>query len=94
MHTGLDCWILSQNCRNILLWHRHTVAQVVSARNETLLWLAWMNYLKTDVNPDVRSCGKVKKRKWKLIYCCVLDASKAALYNGCDAGRLDYHTRR
>ena len=38
VHTGLDCWILSQNCRNILPWY--TVAQLVSAQKDTLLWLA------------------------------------------------------
>ena len=42
VHTRLDCWILLQNCRNILPWH--TVAQLVSAQKETLLWLAGMNY--------------------------------------------------
>ena len=40
----LDYWILSQNCRNIL--PKHTVAQLVSAQNEALLWLAGMNYVK------------------------------------------------
>ena len=43
MQARLDCWTLSQNCRKTLPWH--TVAQLVSAQNETL-WLARMNYVK------------------------------------------------
>ena len=30
VYARLDCWILSQNCRNILPWH--TAAQLVSAQ--------------------------------------------------------------
>ena len=38
VHARLDCWI----SRNTLPWH--IVAQLVSAKDATLLWLAWMNY--------------------------------------------------
>ena len=41
------------------------------------------------MNPD-----EVKKRKWKLIYYCVLDASKAAWCNECEADRVGNYTRR
>ena len=44
VHARLDYYILSQSCRNALLWH--AVAQLVSAENETLLWLMGMNYVK------------------------------------------------
>ena len=40
LHNRFDCWIV----RDTLPWH--IVAQLVSAQNETLLWLAAMNYVK------------------------------------------------
>lgn len=35
-------------------------------------------------------CGEIKTRKWKLIYYCVFNVSKAACCNGYEAGRVNY----
>ena len=40
MHARLGSWI----SRNAVPWH--TVVQLVSVQNETLLWLVGMNYAK------------------------------------------------
>ena len=46
VHARLGCWISI----NTLPWH--IVAQLVSAQNETLSWLAEMNYVKCEnMNP-------------------------------------------
>ena len=35
-----------------------------------------------------------EKGEWKLIFCCVLHVCKAVRCNECEAGRVDYDTRR
>ena len=44
VHARLNCWI----SRNTLPWD--IVAQLVSAQNEMLLWLAEMNYVKIQIH--------------------------------------------
>ena len=46
------------------------------------------------LNPNVRSCGEVKKRKLKLMRHCVLGASKANWCNGCEVDKGGNSTRR
>ena len=45
------------------------------------------------LNPNVRPCGEVKKRKLKLMRHCVLRAFKANWCDGCEVDKGDNSTR-